>query len=172
MEMSTTTCNSGENPGGELMIPGLFDQIRKIDSKISSDKFEKSLSDRIAATREEFGGPENISVEDAIQLFQSVLLRAYKDAICLDMLICNDEDGEDEAVTQTRALNWFIKKSPDFDNVCRLSGYDPKKIYDFAVAEFENRGIIYKTTKGNYRIDTEELGKPHRRETIEVELVH
>ncbi|CTQ45677.1 hypothetical protein [Roseibium aggregatum] len=163
--MSTNTgCESQPVPELELMLPGLGEEIRKLDAKISTEKFEKEVGDRVKQIREEFGGPENISVEDAVTLFQAVLTRAYKDAICLDMLICNDEDGEDEAKTQERALSWFLKRSVDFENVCRLAGFDPDKVFALSVAEFVNRGTVYLTNKGNYRIDFDELGKPHRRE--------
>ena len=65
-------------------------------------------------------------------LWRSVLARLVLDAV---MPLSNIE----QAVAQNNALTYFFRRTPDFDTVAELAGYDPDVIYPKICETIERR---------------------------------
>ncbi len=140
--------------------PSLFaEHFFAEDSKNAEINGERQFSARIAASVSEYGEASEASATNCRSLFIGVLVRQFKDAIGLDLLITNDEEGESATDIQERGINYFLKISNDFKSVCDLAGFDAEKTRAKVIEHLVNMGRIELTNHGNYHIWRDELLK-------------
>lgn len=139
-----------------------FDAVRVHVDAMEEKLARMSLEARLALSRElwpdETVDPKRISV-----MWEAVIERAYSDAISLDMLICNDEHGEESEATQMRALDWFRKGGKNFDDVCIMADRNPASVKDSAIARFKAFGILRENGTINADYIGMSYGKMHER---------
>jgi hypothetical protein len=146
------------------LMPGFDGYLAKASAAEAERQSEAIVAARLAQGLDEYGHSSEMNLQAAQRLWRAVIVRAYKDAIGLDLLLTNeDEDDDDDRVTdpksvQERGLRWFVEFSEDFRHVCWWAGYEPDEVRNHALrkieAEFE---LVYLTNKGNWKIDFNEL---------------
>lgn len=165
----TTGTRRSRAESAEALIPGLDSFMAKISASDAGQQSEKIVAERLRQSVKLYGFSSSMNVQAASNLWKSVIVRAYKDAIGLDLLLTNeDDDDEDDDGTvrvtdpksvQERGIRWFVEFSEDFRHVCWFAGYEPDEVQRYVLSDLEKRELVYLTTKGRYKIDREELGR-------------
>lgn len=156
----------------ESLIPGLDSFLAKVSAVDAERQSEAIVADRLRQSVRLYGHSSGMNTQAAANLWRAVIVRAYKDAIGLDLLLTNEDDEEegcedapervrttDPKSVQERGIRWFVEFSEDFRHVCWFAGYEPDDVQRYFLADLEKRDLVYRTTKGRFRIDHEELGR-------------
>lgn len=141
------------------LLPGFGDWLTMKSYEISERDARSAVAERVKQSETEYGNSDQITSESARELWVAVLLRQWKDACCLDMLINNDPDGEEERETQERALRYFVAGGEDFRDVCLMAGFEPEEVRKRFISELTRYGLLRIGTGGAVEIIRDKLGE-------------
>ena len=126
------------------LLPGFGEIFRADDTKRSKEESERLYRDRLQASLDAFGGAENANLDACIALWAAVLMRQIKDAIGLDLLICNvGEEKEEPKEVQRLGIEYFLNNSNGFKTVCEFANVNSDRVRTKMILELHKRNLIY-----------------------------
>jgi hypothetical protein len=88
------------------------------------------------------------------RLYQAIIVQAFEDCLYTN-------GGKNESYNKRAAHDWFLKKDPNFEQVCWLAGFDPDHI-NYQYRKCLKEKVIYFTSVQLYWIDYKEAYKDYR----------